>query len=136
MSSAMAKIYTAVNKVLTDALAPATVPAVNIRPTQDESEPDVGNMVYYNWVSGSWDVKRRRGTGLLSLSVGSVEEGVDANEILDLARDALTARALSYSGSPLIVHLFKETDSLADAETTDSGRSLAATSFDVKMVEA
>ena len=136
MSAGMAKIYTAVKKVLDDALAPGTVPADNIRPTQDESEPGVGNMVYYNWASGSWNVKRRSGIGVLSVSVGSVEEGVDANEILDSVRDALTARALSYSGSPLRVHLFKEADSLADADTTGSGRSLAATSFNVKMVEA
>ena len=136
MSAVMSKIYTAVKTVLDGALSPTPVPADNIRPTQDESEPGAGNMVYYNWVGGRWDVKRRRGTGVLQLSVGSVEEGVDANEILDQVRDALTARALSYSGSPLRVHLFKETDSQADAETTASGRSLAATSFDVKMVEA
>lgn len=136
MSAVMGKVYTAVKHVLDDQIASGTVPHDNIRPTQDESEPGTGNMIYYNWSSGSWDVKRRRGTGILSVSVGSVEEGVDANEILDLVRDALTARALSYSGSPLRVHLFKEADSLADADTTDSGRSLAATSFNVKMVEA
>ena len=136
MSAVMAKIYTAVKHVLDDQIPTATVPTNNIRPTRDESEPEAGNMIYYNWTAGSWDVKRRRGIGVLTLSCGSVDANKDANEILDLVRDALTARALSYSGSPLRVHLFKEDNALIDAETTASGRSLAATSFNVKMVEA
>ena len=135
MSLNMASIYEAVKHVLDATIPTSRVPTNNIRPAQDVSEPEVGGMIYYNWASGGEDIKRRRATGVLSLSVGSVINGIDANQILDLVRDALTARALTYSGSPIRVSLFKETDSLADAETTDSGRSIAATTFTVKMVE-
>jgi len=136
MSAKMAKIYTALKTVLDAAFDPGDVPHDNIRPAQDLSEPEAGNMIYYSYTSGSWDNKARRGSGVISLSVGSVKEGVDANGLLDQARDALTARSLSYVGSPIRVHLFRESESLTDADTTDSGRSLAATSFDVKFVEA
>ena len=137
MSSVMSKIYEAVRTVLkNDAGITAKVPVDNIRPTDDESEPAPGNMIYYDYSSGKWDVKRRRGQGVFSVSCGSVDEKVHANEILDLVRDALTARALTYSGSPIRMHLFKEDDSLSDSGTADSGRAQAATTFAVKFVEA
>lgn len=136
MSARMTKIYTAVKHVLDAAIPVATVPHVNIRPADDASEAQAGNMIYYGWAAGRWDSKSSRGSGTLNVSVAAVDDKVDAGAILDQVRDALTARALSYTGSPIRVHLFRETDSLGDAGTTDSGRSLAATSFDVKFVEA
>ena len=136
MSLGMASIYDAIKHVLDAEIPTATVPKNNIRPSNDLSDPEAGNMIFYNYISGAEDRKKRRATGILTFSCASVEKDIDANAILELVRDALTARALSYSGSPLRVHLFKENDSLADAETTASGRELAATSFTVKMVEA
>ena len=135
--SQMAQIYTAVKTVLdADGAITALVPADNIRPTDDASEPGPGSMIYYNWQDGAWDLKARRGRGTLAISAGSVDDKIDADTILDLVRAALTARALSYTGSPIRVHLFKEVVSLNDSGTADSGRSLAATTFDVKFVEA
>lgn len=135
--SVMAKIYTAVKTVLdNDAAIIALLPADNIRPTDDASEPEPGNMIYYNWQGGAWDLKARRGRGTLAVSTGSVDDKVNADEILDLVRAALTARALTYPGSPIRVHKFREVDSLNDSGTADSGRSLAATTFDVRLVEA
>jgi hypothetical protein len=135
--SAMADIYTVVKHVLKNTAAiTALVPTDNIRPSEDRSAPGTGSMIYYNWQDGLWDVKARRGQGTFGISCGAVDTKVDANTILDLVREALTARALTYSGGPLRVSLFKEIDSQIDSGTTDGGRSLAATTFDVKFVEA
>jgi len=137
MSSKIAKLYTAVKKVLTEASAlTSLVTANNIRPAEDPSEPESGPVVYYGLTGTKWDAKRGRGEGVLTLNVSSAGNNVDAGEIMDVIRDVLTAKALSYDGSPVTVHMLKESESYADAGTTVSDRWLAATSFDWKLVEA
>jgi len=135
--SGITKIYTAVKTVLTG-YTPLTakVPVNNIRPSEDPSEPAVGNMLYYSISGFQWDTKRLRGQGVLNVSVAATGNNIRAGEIMDIVRDVLTARVLSYDGGPLTFHLCKEQESYTDAGTTDSDRWLAATSFDLKVTEA
>ena len=135
--AAHTRLYEAVRHVLAGAGSiTAKVPADNIRPSEDPLEPAAGNSIVYNWQAGRWFPKSRRGEGVLSLQVGAVNNKLVADEILDLVRAVLSARALSYSGSPVRVHQFVEDGAFTDAGTTDSDRFQAATSFQVRMIEA
>ena len=65
-----------------------------------------------------------------------MENKVKAGEILDLVREALTAKALTEKASGIKISLFSEDDAFTDAGTTDSGRYQVVAAFRVLMVEA
>ena len=135
--SKMTNFYDAVFQVLKDTVAITTlVPEANIRPSEDAVESPTGNMIYYGWTGGRWDEKRRRGEGTFAVSVGAVDNKVKGDELLDLVRAALTARALTEKATGVKVALFAEDDAFTDSGTTDSNRYQAAAVFKVKMVEA
>lgn len=134
--SKMADFYDAVFQVLkADGSISAVVPEVNIRPSEDVTEPLAGNMIYYGWTGGRWDEKRGRGEGTFTVSVGAVDNKVKGVELLDMVRNALTARALTEKATGFKVALFVEDDAFTDAGTTDQGRYQAVAAFRVKMVE-
>lgn len=135
--SEMADLYEAVYKVLkgTGAIT-AFVPAANIRPSEDVEDPPTGNMIYYGWSGGRWDRKKRRGEGSFEITVAVVDNKIEATEVMDLVRAALTPKALTAELSGVKVSLFSEEDAFTDAGTTASNRFQAATVFSVKMVEA
>lgn len=139
MSAApVTKIYDAIKAVLVGAaeLPASLVPENNIRPGEDPSEPEAGNMIFYSLTGTRWDRKRRRGEGVLSVSVASVGNNVKSGEIMDIIRGLLTPKALTDASSDLRVHMMKESEDYSDTGTTTSDRWLAATSFDWKLVEA
>jgi len=131
----MSGMFVALKAVLTvDAPLLAVVPVNNIRPAEDPTEPEAGNLLYYGWASGSWDVKRNRGEGVIRIAAGAVDNNVVAGSILDLVRAALSARKLSYTGGPVRAHLWQEESAFTDAGTTDSARFLAATNYRVRWI--
>lgn len=133
----MTDLYDAVFQVLKDTAAITTlVPAANIRPSEDAVASPTGNMIYYGWTGGRWDEKKRRGEGTFGITVAAVDNKVKGGEILNLIREALTARALTEKATDIRVSLFSEDDAFTDAGTTDSGRSEVAAAFRVLMVEA
>lgn len=135
--SKMADFYDAVFGVLKDTAAiTALVPEENIRPSEDAVEQPVGNMIYYGWTGGRWDEKKGRGEGTFAISVGAVDNKVKGTELLDLVREALSARALTEKATGFKVPLFAEDNAFTDAGTTDGGRYQAAAVFRVKLVEA
>ncbi len=138
MSSPITKLYTALTTVFTGAitLSPSPVPANNLRPGEDPSEPEPGNMIFYNLSGTKWDSKSKRGTGILSVSVAAVGNNITAGEIMDIIREVLTARALTNAAAGVTVHMIKESEDYTDVGTTASDRWLAATSFDWKLIEA
>ena len=130
------KLFQALKHVLNGTAAiTAVVPAANIRPSEDPTQPAAGNTITYTWQAGRVDKRARRGEGVLALVAASVDNKVLANDILDLVRDALSARSLSYTGSPVVVHRFDEV-TFTDVGTTDGNRWQAATTFEVRMIEA
>ena len=137
MSSPITKLYEAMKTVLHGAssLVPTLVPADNIRPGEDPSEPESGNMVFYNLSETKWDRKARRGEGVMSLSVASVSNNVSAGQIMDVIRGLLTPRALTDANVGIRVSMMKESESYTDVGTTASDRWLAATSFNWKLIE-
>jgi hypothetical protein len=131
------KLFDAIFYVLKNTAAiTALVPEANIRPNEDPAEPLPGNAIYYLWSGGRWDNKGKRGEGIVSVVVAAVKNHQEASEIMDLVRATLTAKDLSYAGSPVRVHQFAEDGAFTDAGTTDSGRFQAATSYQVRMIEA
>lgn len=137
MSAPITKLYEALKTVLLGAseLTPTLVPANNIRPGEDPSEPESGSMVYYNLSETRWDKKSRRGEGVLSLSVASVANNISCGKIMDVIRDLLTPRALTNADKGVRVSLMQEAPSYTDVGTTVSDRWLAETTFNWKLVE-
>lgn len=133
----MDKLKDAVFYVLSnDSEITALVPVDNIRPIEDPLEPDAGNVIYYGWSSGRWHRKQKRGEGSFSITAAAVKNHAEATAIMDLIRDKLTERSLSYDGSPVRVHLFAEDDATTDTGTTASDRFLSVAVFSVKFIEA
>lgn len=138
MSTPITKLYEALTTVFTGAisLSPSPVPKNNLRPGEDPSEPEAGNMIFYNLSSTGWNKRSRRGTGVLSVSVAAVGNNITAGAIMDIIREVLTARALTNAGAGVTVHMMNESEDYTDVGTTASDRWLAATSFNWKLVEA
>jgi len=130
------KLFQALKAVLNNISGiTAVVPAANIRPSEDPTQPAAGNTITYTWQAGRVDKKARRGEGSLTLVAASVDNKVSANSILELVRNALSAQSLSYVGSPVVVHRFDE-ETFTDVGTTDGNRWQAAATFEVRMIEA
>lgn len=132
MSTPMSKIYDRVFTVLkSDAGFLQLVPEANIRPSTDPSQPVPGNVVIYWWDQEGWDMRARRGTGLLRFIVGAVDNKLVARSIMDKLRELLNARSLS--NNEVTVHLFREAG-LANDTGMQDGYHQMTTAFNVKLI--
>ena len=140
MARAFTNFYDHVFEVLSnDAAVVALVPnSANIRPSEDRSEPEAGPVIHYRWEQAQWQAKQKRGLGRFVVVCADPDNKVDALEIMEAVRDAMSAKALSNVATPKVrVQRFDEAESLADsAAPSVTNRLEVTTEFEVRLIEA
>jgi hypothetical protein len=118
---------TEVKKFITDAR--------NIRPADDATEPQKGNLIVFGLINSFWDRKARRGSGILTLSCETTTGKIPAHQLIEACRNVLTPKTLTDLGG-IRVHMFKERGVATDAGTSPAGWWQVGTQFDVRLVLA
>lgn len=137
MGQEFTDFYDHVFKALkTDADVIAAVPEENIRPINDPTQPEEGNVITYNWSSGNFNDQQKKGVGTFSVIASVPENATKATELLEKVRAALTAKLLTKADNKVRVSKFVQNDALSDDEKTETGRFQASVTYDVRFVSA
>ncbi len=137
MTSFMAGIFDAIKAVLDGETAITDlVPVANIRPAEDPLPPVAGAVIFFAFTGGNHNRRAKRAIASITISVGSEDNNIGADRILDLVREVLTPKKLTAIAAGVVVHQFREDDAFTDSGTTGSDRFLASTTFTARYVQA